>query len=64
MHACVMGNGGVPPDIMNLGCLEREVKNAGKSYLRDQAHACWIDGLISYCCLLEAMSLTSSAMKK
>ncbi len=64
MHACVMGNGGVPPDIMNLGCLEREVKNAGRSHLRDQVNTCWIDGLSSCCRLLEAMSLTSSAMKK
>ncbi len=36
----------------------------GKSHLRDQANACWIDDLSSCCCLLGALSFTSSAKNK
>ncbi len=36
----------------------------GRSHLRDQLSACWIDDLSSCCCLLEATSFTSSAKNK
>ncbi len=36
----------------------------GRSYLRDQQNACWIDDINSCCCLLGTMILTSSAPNK